>query len=280
MRVFISADMEGISGVTTVEDVIKGNPEYKKAQDRMVSDVNTVIEGALEANVETILVNDSHSTMRNIPPESLHPRAELIRGNSKPKSQIQGLDERYDVAMFVGFHAKAGTEDAILNHSYYTNEIISLRVNDEEVGEIGCNARYAQSVGVPVGLVTGDDKATDEAKREIRDVNTVTVKESIDRFSGKLFPQEEVQTDLKRESKKTVKEAEKGKFTQSAPAEPTVIEIDWSTSNQARFASRFEGIQRTGGRTTQVEADTYSEAYRRFVSMMRAGAAGTNEQFG
>lgn len=272
--------MEGISGVATAEDVVKGHSEYSEAQTNMLADVNAAIEGAVEADAKAVLVNDSHATMRNIIPERLHPQAELIRGNTKPRSQIQGLSNDHDIAMFIGYHAKAGTTNALLNHSYYTNEIIELRVNGDEVGEIGCNARYARSLGVPVGLVTGDDLAMREAADEIQGVNTVIVKESIDRFSARMYPRENTREQITEMARQTVEDARRGSFTQTQPEEPTTIEIDWATTNQARFAARFGFIKRVGGRTTRVKADSYPETYTRFVSMMRAGAAGTDEHYG
>ena len=166
MHVFISADMEGITGVADPRDVVKGEPDYAAGQELMVGDVNAAVEGALDGGAESVVVNDSHSTMTNLPREALHGEARLIRGSSKPRGMTQGLAPEHDVALFVGYHAKAGTPGAVLNHTIYAHELARLSVDGTEVGELGFNAGLAAYLGVPVGLVTGDDKTAEEALGE------------------------------------------------------------------------------------------------------------------
>lgn len=278
MQVFISADMEGITGIATPSDVVKGESDYADGQQLMVGDVNAAIEGALAAGAESIVVNDSHATMTNLPREDLHEDARLIRGSSKPRSMMQGLTADHDVTFFVGYHAKAGTLGAVLNHTFIGHELLAVRVNDREVGELGWNAGLAAALDVPVGLVTGDDKTAVEAEATLDEVETVAVKDGIDRFTADCRPPSETQPAIRDAAERAVTNADG--YDQPVVEKPVVIEADWSATNQALRASGLPGVDRVSGRTTRVKAETYPEAYDASVAMLRAGAAGRNELYG
>ena len=280
MKLFISADMEGITGVTTPEDVVKGEPEYERGVDNLHGDVNAAVEGAVAAGADEVLVNDAHSTMRNLDRERLDDRADLIRGNSKPRSMMQGLTEAFDVALFVGYHAKAGTAEAVLNHTVYGEVLQSLHVEGEEVGEMGWNARLAGALGVPVGLVTGDDATVAEADAELPDPETVAVKEAIDRFSARCRPGTETRPEIREASERAVERAASGDLSTVTADEPTTITARWTTTNAAANAARKPGVRREGGRETAITAERYPDALDASMGMLRAGAAGRNEHYG
>ena len=103
MRIFISADMEGVAGVVHTEHTARDGREHDRARRLMTQEVNAAVEGALQAGASYILVNDSHGTMRNILPELLHPEADLITGSPKPLSMMQGIDPTFDAAFFIGY---------------------------------------------------------------------------------------------------------------------------------------------------------------------------------
>lgn len=280
MRVFISADMEGVTGIATPADVVKGEPDYDDGQELMVGDVNAAVEGAAEAGADEILVNDSHSSMTNLPRARLDDRATLVRGNTKPRSMMQGLSADHDVVFFVGYHAKAGTPTGVLNHTYVGHELVRARANGAEVGELGCNARLAFAEGVPVGLVTGDEAATAEARDELESPETVAVKRGTDRFSAVCRPPSETRPDIRAAAKRAVQRARDGDLGVPSVTEPSRIAFEWSATNHAERASRLPGITREGGRTTVVEADSYPEAFESAIAMLRAGSAGRDELYG
>lgn len=280
MQVFISADMEGITGIADARDVVKGESDYADGQELMVGDVNAAVEGALAAGAESVVVNDSHASMTNVPRADLHEEARLIRGSSKPRSMMQGLARDHDVAFFVGYHAKAGTSRAVLNHTFIGHELLRVRVNDREVGELGWNAGLAAAFDVPVGLVTGDDRTATEARLTLDEVETVAVKDGIDRFTADCRPPGETRPAIRDAAERAVERAASGEFDQPEIEEPVVVEADWSATNQALRASGLPGVERLGGRTTRVEAGTYPDAYEASVAMLRAGAAGRNEWYG
>ncbi|WP_231185423.1 M55 family metallopeptidase [Haladaptatus sp. DYF46] len=278
MNVFISADMEGITGIADPSDVVKGEADYPAGRDAMVGDVNAAVEGALAGGAEEVLVNDSHSSMTNLPRESLHESARLIRGGTKPWSMMQGLTEDHDVVFFVGYHAKAGTSEAVLNHTYYGQVLLSLRVNGTEVGELGWNAGLAASLGVPVGLVTGDDATQTEALDHLEDVETAVIKEGIDRFTANCLPPERARNRIREGAERAVRRA--SDFVQPTPDEPVTIEADWAATNQAASAAGIPSVERVAGRTTRIEADSYVAAFEASVAMLHGGGAGRNELYG
>ncbi len=281
MRVFISADMEGVTGVATPDDVATDGSTYERGRELFVGDVNAAIEGALDAGAEDVLVNDAHSSMTNLPRDRLHEGATLIRGNTKPRSMMQGLGHDHGVACFVGYHAMAGTEAAVLNHTFVGHELLRLRVAGTETGELGWNARLAGALGVPVGLVTGDDATAAEAHTELGSaVETVAVKRAIDRFSAACRPPEEARAAIRAGAAAAVEAAREGTLEPTRPAEPATIEADWSATNHAARAGALPGVSRPSARTTAVTADDYSSAYEGTVAMLRAGIAGRDERYG
>ncbi len=218
--------------------------------------------------------------MTNLPRDALHESARLIRGGTKPRSMMQGLADDHDLAVFVGYHARAGTPRAVLNHTFYPHELVSLRANDTEVGELGWNAGLAASLGVPVGLVTGDDATAAEARDELGDAETAVVKDGINQFTADCLPPEDSRARIRGAAERAVRRAASEEFDQPVPDEPVAIEADWATTNQAARAAETQSVERVVGRTTRVEADSYVAAFEASVAMLRAGGAGRNEWYG
>src|SRR5262249_6270566 len=179
MKVFISADMEGTAGVTDWDQVLPQHPAYARFRRLMTEEVNAAILGALEAGAKEIVVNDSHNTMRNLLIEELHPQAQLMSGAPKPHSMMQGIDASFDLVFFTGYHAAAGTQNAILDHSYSSLLVRQIKLGNLVVGEAGLNAGLAGHFKVPVALVTGDATAVAQAKKLLPQAEAVAVKEAV-----------------------------------------------------------------------------------------------------
>ena len=165
MRVYISVDMEGIAGVVHESQTDPTTPtfaaEYARFRRLMTAEANAAVEGALAAGATRALVNDSHWFMRNLLAEELHEAAELVSGDPKPRSMMQEIDQPggFDAALCIGYHARAGTRNAILDHTY-ADRIHEVRLNGKPVGELGLNAALAGVHGVPVALDrTGWDRS-------------------------------------------------------------------------------------------------------------------------
>lgn len=174
MKVYISVDMEGISGIATYDQIIRGGHGYPRAQELMTAETNAAIDGAFLGGATEVLVNDSHGTMDNLLHEALDPRARLVFGTPKAFCMAEGLTADFDLAMFIGYHAPAGSE-GVLAHSF-SSHFHSFKVNGEVASEASVNALFAATRGVPVGLVTGDDVICGIAERTFPGVRTVAVK--------------------------------------------------------------------------------------------------------
>lgn len=184
MRVLISADMEGTTGVTGWPDVEPGKPQYERFRRLHTADVNAAVEGAFQGGATEVVVNEAHDGMRNILIEDLDERAEMISGLYKPLVMMEGVDA-CDMVFFTGYHARSG-EAGVLAHTL-CDEFISVELNGAPASEARLCATLAGEAGVPVGLVTGDDVICSEAEKLFAGVKTAVVKYAIDNFSARCL---------------------------------------------------------------------------------------------
>jgi D-amino peptidase len=176
LKVFISVDMEGIAGVTAGSDVNSSGPDYQYFRELTTLEANAAVEGALAAGATEVVVRDGHGAKTNIIPGLLHEKAKLLRGvTDRPENMMLGLDESFDAVIFIGYHAKGGTEGGILAHTSSGN-VIDLSVNGVSLPEAGYNAQMAGLLGVPVVLVAGDNWICGQVRDLLGDVTTVETK--------------------------------------------------------------------------------------------------------
>jgi len=258
--------MEGISGVAYRGLLSEESREYERARKLMTGDVNAAIEGALEAGAKEILVNDSHGWMQNLLPEELNERALLIRGAAKPLSMMEGIDETFDAAFFIGYHSRRGTAFGFMEHSFSSSVVSEIRLNGRPFGEIGINSALAGSFGVPVVLVTGDKAATEETLSLQRSVEVVAVKDAVSRLAAKgLHPR--TATKLIRESAaRALKDL--GRFTPFVVEPPIKVEVEFLNAGMADAAQMAPGVDRADGRTTSFTADRFLTGFRALDTML------------
>lgn len=157
MKIYISADIEGVAGVVIPQQCSSGNVEYERARRLMTDEVNAAVTGAFEAGAKEVVVNDSHGAMVNLVPEQLHPDAELIQGKPKPQNMACGLaDGGFDMVFLVGHHAGASL-NGVLAHTTNSRTFRAVYLGDQRLGEPGIYGAYAGELGIPVGLLTGDN---------------------------------------------------------------------------------------------------------------------------
>lgn len=189
-RVFISADIEGITGVVSWDETETNKPDYSYFRKLMAQEINVAIEALLEKGVTDILVRDAHGNARNILPTDLHPKAKLVRNwSTGPMSMMDGLDRDYDAVLFIGYHAKAGTPNAPLKHTY-SSRIYDLSVNSVSLPEAGWNALIAGYLNVPLLFCSGDKALCEQVKLLMPWTVTVSVKEGIGTACISLHPDE------------------------------------------------------------------------------------------
>jgi len=272
VKVFISADLEGVAGVVHGEHTLRDGKEHERARRLMTHEVNAAIEGALEAGATNILVNDSHGTMRNIIPEELHEAAELITGSPKPLSMMQGIDNTFNAALFTGYHARRGAYIGVLEHTYHGRVVSDVSINGKPMGETGINAAVAGYFNVPVVLVTGDQAVTEEARSLLSNVETVTVKEGVGRFAAKCANPMKARGLIKEGATNALKRLNEFKPFKIKP--PIELDIVFIHTGMSEMAELVPGAKRVDGRTLSFVSNDYLEVFKAGYAMITL--AGTN----
>ena len=270
MRVFVSIDMEGVAGITDRRQVRRGTDDYPHARALMAGEANAVADAAFEAGAEVVVINDSHGDLNNLQPGDLDGRAQLqIGGGKEPHGMVFDLAAGYDVALLVGYHARAGTTGGVLEHSYSSATIYDLRVNGAPWGEIELNTAILGSAGIPVVLVSGDHLACGQAQDLLPEVHTAVVKQGLGYAATRSLSPEE--------SRRLLAEVTRASLTGPRPAPltpegPFRLEIDFLTTAMTDAASVVPRTERTGARTVAVTAETVLELdrYRGVMTHMAA----------
>ena len=213
LSVYICVDMEGMSGIVHVKDCNEGGMDYQYFRETATEEVNAAIRGAFQGGATRVVVRDAHETMRNIIPTKLDERAELIRGGdgANPEIMMQGIEDGFDVMLFVGHHAGAGTPKGVLAHTMVVDGIKEFSINGTQIPEMAYCALIAAKYGVPVGYFSGDDIACEQAKSYFGDNLVITqTKEAMGWKVAKCYPISKVHKQIERDVKKAIKER---KFT-------------------------------------------------------------------
>ena len=266
MKLFLSTDFEGTSGIVAWEQIIEGNAEYEQGRRLLTNEVNAVIEGAIAGGATEFVVNDSHHYMRNLHPQDLAGRATLITGKHKLLYMMEGLDASFDGVCFVSYHGSIGAERAILSHTYNPSAIWEVRINGEIVGESGLNALVAAHYNVPIIFVSGDAVTAEEARFVAPDAEKVIVKESKGRFAAAhIHPS--VACEMLREG------ATRAAHNMSAmrPPQftlPITVEITFLVADMAVMALWIRSVERVSARTVIVTSDYALELYETIVTIV------------
>jgi D-amino peptidase len=265
-KIYISADMEGVTGVVSMEDVLSGRPNYERFRKLMTQDVNAAVEGAVEAGATEVLVNDSHAEMMNILIEDLHPKATLISGHHKPLYMMEGINESFECAMFVGYHSMVGGK-GVLSHTMSGTSRVLL--NGRRASEAEINAMLAGHFGVPVTMVSGDQYAVSEVKEVLGGVEGAVVKHAIDRASARCLHPEATKKMIKQVAFSAVKKA--GLVQAYKPKAPIEFEFEFLQPSMASRASYLPFVKQLDPRTVRVSAQDALTAWRLFWSSLLLG---------
>ena len=259
--------MEGISGVTRWEHCDSNHSEYARFRKLMTQDVNAVIDGAFIAGADEIYIGDGHNRGQNLLIEELDHRVFYNNGTFSPWSMMNGIDQKIDAVMFVGYHAKAGTGNAILAHTW-SKEVLDLKINGNSMGEFGLNTMIAGHFEIPVILVSGDQAIAAEAKALVPEIETAIVKQATGYFSGCCPTPEQTQALLKQKTKKAVEHflAEKT-FVPLKITAPIDVEVEFHMPHMAEAAARLPGAERRSGRSVGMVCQNVPEAFAAFRTM-------------
>lgn len=268
MKIYITMDMEGISGICTGDMTRSGSAEWaNRGRELATLDVNAAIEGALEGGAESFVVNDAHDSGENLLREQLNVKADLISGWPNLAGYMPDLDDSFGAVFLIGFHAQMGTRLAHFDHSVSTASINEIHLNGKPIGEIGIYTVYAGTLGVPVVLVTGDVAASQESKALIDNVEAVAVKKGLGRFAARVFPPEQARAKIRAA-------AERAMSIEARPYK-TTSPMNWSVkflrSAEADMAEMVPGSVRVGARTVEYTHEDPQMAFLGLQSMINLG---------
>ncbi|QNK54891.1 M55 family metallopeptidase [Paenibacillus sp. PAMC21692] len=252
MKFYVSVDMEGIAGIAFKEQITRGETLYQEARQLLTDEVNAVVEGLVRAGAKEIIVKDAHATGYNFLFDRLHPAASYVVGPLAMSSRFPGVDSTFDGALLVGYHGMAGTEGAILDHSWSIADIFGLELNGTPIGEIGFEALLFGLHGVPVIFVSGDDKTCDEAKKQLGTVFTYETKKAAGRHSGLLKAPKRVQKEIGESAMEAVRRRKEcSPYSLPAPYEMKITYINTSLAD-TRYYDDKEAV-RLDGRTKLIK---------------------------
>lgn len=225
LKVFISVDMEGLTGVVAASEVNPTGPDYGHFRAIMAAETNAAIEGAVKAGATHVLVRDSHGSKTNLLPGDVSPSAQLLRGASTgPKNMMEGIDASFGAAVFIGYHAKAGTPNAVLAHTS-TNNVIDFEINGVSLPEAGYNALVAGLYNVPVVFVAGDRAFVEQARGLLGPVEAVATKAEIGGGAISSLSPPEAQRQIQEGVERAVRARARAKPYTTAPPYTMVLKV-------------------------------------------------------
>lgn len=268
MKILIAADMEGVTGVVHWDQVNTNHPEYGRFRRLMTSDVNAAIRGTFEGGATEVTVTDGHAYGRNILIEELDARARLNSGTPSPFSMVQGVEQEVQGVMFVGYHARIGTQSAILEHTWSDERVANLWINGQRFGESGLNGAVCGHFGVPVIMVSGDQAVCTEVQELFGEVETAVVKWAAGRFAAECLPPEVTQKLIQTAAERAVRRLRAGQAPKPLRVQtPVRIRVDFVQSEMADRAMLYPGAKREE-RSIEVVAADMVEAYAVFRALL------------
>jgi D-amino peptidase len=272
MNVYVSVDMEGITGIVHRDMLGSDQREYDRGRRLMTADANATVEGLVQAGADYILVCDGHGPMRNLIFEDMHPKAHLLTGsgNAKDHCQIEAADSRkFDAAVLVGYHAMAKTPRAIAPHTIAGGAVAELRINGRPHGETGLNAAVLGSLGIPVIMVTGDTTTMSEAQSFLgNQIETVAVKEAVGTSAAICRPPSATLPEITAAAKRALENLDQAQVYNLPKFR---LELDFFTVPQCDRASRIASVERLGPVNVLITGDSPWDQYQTLWSALRAG---------
>jgi D-amino peptidase len=270
MKIYMSADIEGVAGVVNPQQGTTGNGEYERARRLMTQEVNAAIDGAFRGGATEVLVNDSHGDMRNLLPDELDTRAELILGKPKPLNMFEGLTREHAGIICLGYHARARSA-GILAHTTNGFAFGRIRLNQHELGEAGLYGAYAGSLGVPIILLSGDDRLQEETESLFQGARYAVVKHAIGQRAARNLAPERARSLIRAQAEDAVRHARSVRpFIVECPCR---LEVEFNTPALCDLASIIPAASRLDAVTVAFEPESAEHAVRWINTLSALSAA-------
>ncbi|MET7617502.1 M55 family metallopeptidase [Streptomyces sp. NPDC005408] len=277
MKILISADMEGATGVTWPADVLPGTPQWERCRTMFTSDVNAAALGFFDGGADDVLINEAHWTMRNLLLEHLDERVQMLTGRHKSLSMVEGVQHGdVDGIAFVGYHTGAGAE-GVLAHTYLANSITGVWLNGTRAGEGLLNAHVVAEYGVPVVLVTGDNLTCVDADGYAPEARKVAVKDYVSRYAAVCRTPGRTASDIRAAAKESTALA--GRY-EPVRGGPFTVELEFDAEHLAAAATVVPGVAGSGERRVAYTSETMYEGIRTFKAVTTIVSAAVEEQYG
>jgi D-amino peptidase len=266
LKVYISVDMEGIGGVVSGDQTAPGGFEYEQARKWMTAEANAAIQACFDSGASEVLVSDSHGNAESLLPDELDERVRLIRGWPRKLIMMEGIDESFGAAMFIGYHASEGMRHGTLAHTLAGSKIEDLKLNGKRVPEAGFNAAIAGHFGVPVVLISGDQTVIAETKALVGDIEGAEVKTGIGTVASMMHPKR-AQALIKERARKAL--LRRGDFRPWRLEAPITLEVVFKSESDAENAGYLPGAKLVDGRTVQFTGKDMVEVSGFFAGVFR-----------
>ncbi len=264
MKVYISADIEGVGCVCRPEHSRIDGRDYALARQLMTGEVNAAIAGAFAGGATQLVVVDSHNVGLNLYPEELDERAELIMGMPRPLAMMEGVDQGFDAAFFIGYHAKPGSADGLIAHNFHSR-IRDLFINNVSVGELGLNAALAGLYNVPMALLSGDAVTVAEGLQLMPWLECVTVKRGIGAYAAQCLHPKVCRERIFEGARRALQDLPRMRAFKVQ--EPLCMEVHCTTASSADRLAKIPGVQRVAPMVLKMEGVDLRTAFDVFITM-------------
>ncbi len=258
-KVFISLDTEGLSGLTSWEEMSNDPSAAGKAY---IRELNWIIDELFKSapEIEEITLCDSHARGENLPYGVYDdPRITMISGYPRQDYMLATLDSSYDMLMLVGYHGMIGAKYALMDHSYSAAGLYNIRINGDYMGEVELNSYYAASLGVPLAFVAGDDILEEELSHTALKPEFVRTKEGLGRFAAKLYSPSALEKKFREGTRRAVERCRAKDLPLVNAASPIRLEMDLATTVMADAVEMIPVVTRPAGRTIAYESESFRD---------------------
>ena len=264
LKILISADLEGVSGVIHPEQIYPDSSSYKETLMKWSQELNSIVSGLRECGIDFIVINDSHNHMRNLN-NAMIPNAMIVSGWQRSYSMMHGVDKGYDVCFFTGYHAMASTR-SVLSHTYRPKIIKQVFLNRMPVGEIGLNIALAGFYNLPIAFISGTEEACIEARSLLGEqLITVETKKSLSRYSALSYPFDLILRKLKANAILAIKEQAKWKAYKVTS--PCTLTVTFNEPNHADACELIPHVKRVSDTQVEYTTQLYPDAFKCFLAM-------------
>ena len=260
-KVFVITDMEGVSGIfdSDLQCQPFQSPRWEESRKLLTGEVNAAVEGLLAGGATEVVVWDGHDSGRTLSVLDIHPKARLFTG--RPISRTLNLDSSYSAVIFIGQHAMAGAENAILSHSYDSRGVQNMWVNDKPTGEIGGRVLLAGTMNIPAIMLSGDAAACKEIHDLVPEAECAEVKSGVSRTAGFMLSHPAACALIRAKAQRAIERL--GEFKPYKISGPVELKVEFTTAAGTRF-ELGEGIERVNERTWAFHGKDVVDAWLKY----------------